>query len=85
MKYQKTYCRSSSVKNVLLKILQNSQEDTCKIDLKVNLKMNLKIDSSSVVLSCESCEIVMKTYFLEHRRTAASAIDIDAKYSHTGQ
>ena len=41
--------RRCSVKNVLLKILQNSQEDTCKIDLKVNFKMNLKIDSSSVM------------------------------------
>ena len=82
---KKISVRRCSVKNVLLQILQNSQEDTCKTDLKVNLKMNLKIDSSSVVFSCESCEIFMKTYFLEHRRTAASAIDIDAKYSHTGQ
>ena len=65
--------RRCSVKNVLLKILQNSQEGTCKIDLKVNLKMNLKIDSRSVVFSCESCEIFQNTYFLEHRWTDASA------------
>ena len=60
---------------------QTSQEDTCKIDLKINFKMNLKIDSSTVLLSCESCEIFKNTYFVEHRRTTASAIDIDAKYT----
>ena len=74
------FCKKRS-----LKISQNSQENTGKIDLKVNLKMNLEIDSSSVVFSCESCEIFKNTHFLEHRRTAASAIDIEAKYSHTGQ
>ena len=47
--------------------------------------MNLKVDSSTVVFSCESCEILKNTYFVEHRRTAASAIGIDAKYSHPGQ
>ena len=77
---KKISVRRRSVKNVLLKILQNSQEDTCKIDLKVNLKMNLKIDSSSVVFPCESCENFKNTYFVEHRRTAASAIDIDGTY-----
>ena len=70
-----------SVKKVLLKISQNSLEDTCKIDLKINLKMNLKIDSSPVVFSCESKNI----FFVEHRRTAACATDIGAKYSHSGQ
>ena len=34
------------------------------------------------MFSCESCEIFKNTYFLERRRTAASAIDIDAKHSH---
>ena len=38
--------------------------------------MNLKTDSSTVVFSCESCEI------FKRQQTAASAIDIDAKYSH---
>ena len=77
--------RRCSVKKVLLKILQNSQEETCKIDLKINFRMNLKIDSSTVVFSCKSCEIFKNTYFVEHRQTAASAIDIDAKCSHPGQ
>ena len=47
VKYQKTTAgavvRSCSVKNVLLKISQNSQENTFKINSKINLKMNLKI------------------------------------------
>ena len=64
--------RSYSVKKVLVKISQNSQEDTCKIDLKTNLKMNLKMHSCTVVFSCESCKILK----------IASAIDIGAKYSH---
>ena len=47
--------------------------------------MNLKIDSSTVVFSCEPCEIFKNAYFVEHRRTAASAIDIDAKHLNPGQ
>ena len=47
--------------------------------------MNLKIDSSTVVFFCESCEIFKNTYFVEHWRTAASTINIDAKYSLPGQ
>ena len=47
--------------------------------------MNLKIDSSTVVFSRESCETFKNTYFVEHWPTAASAIDIDTKYSHPGQ
>ena len=89
IKYQKTYCKSSrqscSVKKVLLKISQNSQEDNYKIDSKINLKMNLKIDSNTVVGSCEYCETFKNTYFVEHRRTAASALHIDAKCSHPSQ
>ena len=73
------------MKKVLLKILQNSQEDICKIDLKINLNMNLKIDSSTVAFFCESCEIFKNTYSAEHRRTAAFIINIDAKYSLPGR
>ena len=47
--------------------------------------MNLKIDSSTVVIFCESCEIFKNTYFVEHRQTAASIINTDAKYSLLGQ
>ena len=72
---QKLSSLGVSVKKVLLKISRNSQEDTCKIDLKMNLKMNLNIDPSTVVFSCESCEIFKSTYFVEHQRTAASATD----------
>ena len=74
-----------SVKKALLKNSQNSQEATCKIDLKINLNMNLKIDSSTVLLSCESFEDFKNTCFVEHRWTAAFPIDTDAKYSHPGQ
>ena len=44
--------------------------------------MNLKVDSNTVVFSCKTFK---NTYFVEHRRTAAPAIDIDGKYSHAGQ
>ena len=48
-------------------------------------KMNLKIDSSTVALFCESCEMFENTYFVEHLRTAVCTINIDAKYSLPGQ
>ena len=41
--------------------------------------MNLKINSSTE--SCESCGNFKNTFFVERQRTAASAIDIEAKYS----
>ena len=47
--------------------------------------MNFKIDSSTVVFSCETCKTFKNSYFVEHRRTAEFAIDIDVKYSHPGQ
>ena len=47
--------------------------------------MNLKIESSTVVFACEYCETFKNTYFVEHRRTAVSAVDVDAKYSHPDQ
>ena len=65
--------------------MQNSQEDTCKIDSKMNLKMNLKIDSSTVLFFSEYCKIFKNTYYIEHRQTAASTINIDTKYSLPGQ
>ena len=81
---QKPVVRRCSVKKVLLKISQISNF-SCKIDLKINFKINLKINSSTVVFSCESCGIFKNTYFVEHRQTAASATDINAKYSHPSQ
>ena len=47
-----------SVKKVLLKISQISQEDTRKIKLKINFKMNLKINSSTVVFSVNLTEFL---------------------------
>ena len=38
-----------------------------------------------MVFSCESCGIFKNTYFVEYQRMAASAINIDAKYSHPSQ
>ena len=45
--------------------------------------MNLKLNSSTE--SCESCGIFKNNFFVERQQTAASAIDIDAKYSHPSQ
>ena len=47
----------------------------------MNLKMYLKIDSSTVVFFCEYCKIFKITFYIEHRRTASSVVNIDAKYS----
>ena len=64
MKYQRPTTEAVvRSKKRSLKNFAKKQENTCKIDLKVNLKMNLKTDSSSVVFSCESCEIFQNTYF----------------------
>ena len=37
------------------------------------------------MFSCKPCETFKSTYFLEHLRMTAFAIDIDAKDSHPGQ
>ena len=47
--------------------------------------MNLTINSSTVMFSFKPSESFKSTYFLEHLRTTAFAIDIDAKDSHPGQ
>ena len=77
--------RSCSVKKILLKISQNSQEDSFKIDIKIDLKVNLKTNSRTVVFSCESYETFKNNVFVQHQWTAASTIDIDAKYPHARQ
>ena len=77
--------RTCSVKKVLLNISQNSQEDSFKIDSKIDLKVNLMTNSRTVMFPCESCETFKNKFFVEHQQTAASAIDIDAKYSLPGQ
>ena len=48
---------------MILKILQNSQENTCA-----------KNETLAQVLSCEFYEIFKKTFFKEHLRKTASAI-----------
>ena len=77
--------RTCSVKKVLLNISQNSQEDSFKINSKIDLKVNLMTNSRTVMFPCESCETFKNKFFVEHQRTAACAIDIDAKYSLPGQ
>ena len=76
---QKQPSAGVTLKKILLKISQNSQEDTCKIDLKINFKMNLTIDTSTVVVSCKFFEIFKSTYFLEHLRATLEIIGKDLK------
>ena len=38
------------MKKALLKISQNLQEDTCKIDLKINLNLKNRLQQSGVFL-----------------------------------
>ena len=47
-------------KKLLLKMLQNSQENTCA---RVNF---IKKETLAQVFSCDFCEIFKKTFFTEH-------------------
>ena len=53
-------------KNLFLKILQYSQENTCNF---------IKKQTPGQVISCEYWKIFKSTYFEEHLRTAASVHD----------
>ena len=64
--------RSCSVKKVLLKILQNSQENTyARVSFLIKLQTSanfIKKEALAQVFSYEFCEIIMKTFFTEHSR-----------------
>ena len=76
---QKQPSAGVTLKKILLKISQNSQEDTCKIDLKRNFKINLTIGTSTVVVSCKCFEICKSTYFLEHLQATLEIVGKDLK------
>ena len=55
-----------SVKKAFLKILQNSQENTCDRVSFLGLACNfIKKETLAQVFSCEFCEIVNNTFFIE--------------------
>ena len=64
-------------KNVLLEILQNSQENTCAtvsffIKLHTEACNFIKNETLSQAFSCEFCKISKSTFFTKHFRTTAS-------------
>ena len=65
------------VKNVFLKILQNSQENTCA---RVQVCNFIKKETLSQVFSCEFCEILKNTFFIEHFRWLLLFLHIGKNY-----
>ena len=61
---------------MFLETSQISQENTCARDsFLVKYLINfIKKESLTQVFSCEFWELSKKTFFIEHHRTAASAI-----------
>ena len=58
-----------SVKKVFFKISQNSQENTCvRISFSIKLQACYFIEKETLtqVFSCEFCEILKNTFFIEH-------------------
>ena len=69
--------RRCSVNKVFLKILQNSQENTCDrvsflIKLQAEVSNFIQKETLKQVLSCEFCEISKNTFFPDHLRATAS-------------
>ena len=58
--------RKCSVKEVFLKILQNSQENTCaRASFLIKLQF-IKKQTLAQVFSCEFCELFKNTFFIEN-------------------
>ena len=54
---------------MFLKISQNSQENT-------GVSLFFKKEALELVFSCEFCEIIKNTYFIEHLWTTASPFSV---------
>ena len=73
----KSIHRRCSIRKVFLKILQNSQENTCTrvlflIKLQAEACNFIKKETLAQVFSCEFCEIFKNTFFTGHLRATAS-------------
>ena len=69
--------RRFSVKNVFLKISQNSQENTCaRVSFWIKLQTSscnfIKKQTLAQVFSCTFCEIFKNTFFTEYLRVTTS-------------
>ena len=65
----------SSVKKLLLKMLQNSKENICAgVSYLIQLQTwgSIQKETPAQVFYCEFCEFFKNTYLVEHLRTAAS-------------
>ena len=66
--------RRCSIEKLFLKILQNSQENTC-IEVSYLITCNfIKKENPTQVLSCEFCESFKNTFFTEHFCACASVL-----------
>ena len=71
MDSNRTNHQRCSVKTLLLKISQNSKENTCSrvsilIELQAEVYNFIKKETLAQVFSCEFCEIFKNTFFIEH-------------------
>ena len=69
--------RRFSIKNVFLKISQNSQENTCaRVSFWIKLQTSscnfIKKETLTQVFSCTFCEIFKNTFFTEYLRVTTS-------------
>ena len=65
--------RRCCIKKMLLKILQNTQENACaRVSFLIKLQAEacnfIKKETVAQVFSCEFCEIFQNTFFIEHLR-----------------
>ena len=75
---EEAVARRCSANKVPLKILQNSQEDTCaRVSFLINVQAPacnfIKKEALAQVFSCEFSEICKNNFFTEHLWTTASA------------
>ena len=74
--------RICSLKNLVLKLLQISQKNTCvRVSFLIKLQALvcnfIKKETMPQVFFCEFCKIFKNTFFIEHLRTTASAAASD--------
>ena len=67
------------MKKGVLKISQNSQENTCaSVSFLIMLRLDafIKKETLAQLFSCEFCEICKNTFFREHLQTTASKANL---------
>ena len=74
-RFSEAVVQRCSVKKMFFKISQNSQENACArvfLLIKWQAQAFIKKETLAQVFSCEFCEILKNTFFIEHLWTTAS-------------